>query len=114
VWGRKSLAHLGEPPRGGRRATKWLRQLRNGQKRRRRRHEWEGARGMVGPSGSRLPGGRCAAAETKAPKTLAGVYVQTPPELRGKLEEVAAKAGVTPRCGCATTWRRSLGSCCLR
>jgi hypothetical protein len=37
------------------------------------------------------------AAETKAPKTLAGVYVQTPPELRGKLEEVAAKAGVTPQ-----------------
>jgi hypothetical protein len=25
------------------------------------------------------------------------VYVQTPPELRGKLEEVAAKAGVTPQ-----------------
>jgi hypothetical protein len=37
------------------------------------------------------------AAEAKAPKTLAGVYVQTPPELRGKLEEVAAQAGVTPQ-----------------
>jgi hypothetical protein len=42
-------------------------------------------------------GGGAQAAETKAPKTLAGVYVQTPPELRGKLEEVAAKAGVTPQ-----------------
>jgi hypothetical protein len=42
-------------------------------------------------------GGGSPAAETKAPKTLAGVYVQTPPELRGKLEEVAAQAGVTPQ-----------------
>jgi hypothetical protein len=42
-------------------------------------------------------GGGAPAAETKAPKTLAGVYVQTPPELRGKLEEVAAQAGVTPQ-----------------
>jgi type III secretory pathway component EscV len=42
-------------------------------------------------------GGGASAAETKAPKTLAGVYVQTPPELRGKLEEVAAQAGVTPQ-----------------
>jgi hypothetical protein len=42
-------------------------------------------------------GGGSPAAETKAPKTLAGVYVQTPPELRGRLEEVAAKAGVTPQ-----------------
>lgn len=41
--------------------------------------------------------GAAPAAETKAPKTLAGVYVQTPPELRGKLEEVAAQAGVTPQ-----------------
>jgi hypothetical protein len=52
------------------------------------------------PAGVGAPagwGGGAAAAETKAPKTLAGVYVQTPPELRGKLEEVAAKAGVTPQ-----------------
>jgi hypothetical protein len=42
-------------------------------------------------------GGGASAADTKAPKTLAGVYVQTPPELRGRLEEVAAKAGVTPQ-----------------
>jgi type III secretory pathway component EscV len=47
------------------------------------------------PAGQVPAGGT--AAETKAPKTLAGVYVQTPPELRGKLEEVAAKAGVTPQ-----------------
>jgi hypothetical protein len=47
--------------------------------------------------------GGAAAAETKAPKTLAGVYVQTPPELRGKLEEVAAQAGVTPQ-----VWVRDL------
>jgi hypothetical protein len=47
------------------------------------------------PAGQ-VPGG-APAAETKAPKTLAGVYVQTPPELRGRLEEVAAQAGVTPQ-----------------
>jgi hypothetical protein len=45
----------------------------------------------------KAPAEAAPAAETKAPKTLAGVYVQTPPELRGKLEEVAAKAGVTPQ-----------------
>jgi hypothetical protein len=49
----------------------------------------------------KAPGGAVTAgapaAETKAPKTLAGVYVQTPPELRGRLEEVAAQAGVTPQ-----------------
>jgi hypothetical protein len=54
------------------------------------------------PAGTGAPAapgaaGGAPAAETKAPKTLAGVYVQTPPELRGKLEEVAAKAGVTPQ-----------------
>jgi hypothetical protein len=49
----------------------------------------------VAPAGQ-VPGA-APAAETKAPKTLAGVYVQTPPELRGKLEEVAAQAGVTPQ-----------------
>jgi hypothetical protein len=103
VWGRKSLAHLGEPPRGGRRATRWLRQLRNGQKRR-----VEAGTNGKAPAGSALvgapvgaapagAGGGAPAAETKAPKTLAGVYVQTPPELRGRLEEVAAKAGVTPQ-----------------
>jgi hypothetical protein len=62
--------------------------------------------GAVGTNGRAPAGGGVAAgqvpgaapaAETKAPKTLAGVYVQTPPELRGKLEEVAAKAGVTPQ-----------------
>jgi hypothetical protein len=49
------------------------------------------------PGGAVTAAGGPLAAETKAPKTLAGVYVQTPPELRGKLEEVAAKAGVTPQ-----------------
>jgi hypothetical protein len=47
------------------------------------------------PAGQVPAGG--AAAKTKAPKTLAGVYVQTPPELRGRLEEVAAASGVTPQ-----------------
>jgi hypothetical protein len=50
----------------------------------------------LAPAGTGAGGG-APAAETKAPKTLAGVYVQTPPELRGKLEEVAAQAGVTPQ-----------------
>jgi hypothetical protein len=49
------------------------------------------------PGGAVTAAGGPLAAKTKAPKTLAGVYVQTPPELRGKLEEVAAKAGVTPQ-----------------
>jgi hypothetical protein len=51
------------------------------------------------PVGAAPAGGAGAApaAEAKAPKTLAGVYVQTPPELRGKLEEVAAASGVTPQ-----------------
>jgi hypothetical protein len=52
--------------------------------------------GTGGAAAGQVPVGG-AAGETKAPKTLAGVYVQTPPELRGKLEEVAAKAGVTPQ-----------------
>jgi hypothetical protein len=54
-----------------------------------------GTNGKVADAGQ-VPG-TVPAAETKAPKTLAGVYVQTPPELRGKLEEVAAKYGVTPQ-----------------
>jgi hypothetical protein len=52
--------------------------------------------GAASSGAGQVPAGGTAA-ETKAPKTLAGVYVQTPPELRGKLEEVAAKAGVTPQ-----------------
>jgi hypothetical protein len=49
------------------------------------------------PAGTASGGVGQVPAETKAPKTLAGVYVQTPPELRGRLEEVAAQAGVTPQ-----------------
>jgi hypothetical protein len=52
--------------------------------------------GSASSGGGQVPAG-APAAETKAPKTLAGVYVQTPPELRGRLEEVAAQAGVTPQ-----------------
>jgi hypothetical protein len=52
--------------------------------------------GAVTVGAGQVPGA-APAAETKAPKTLAGVYVQTPPELRGKLEEVAAASGVTPQ-----------------
>jgi hypothetical protein len=51
----------------------------------------------VAPAAAPGAAGGVSAAETKAPKTLAGVYVQTPPELRGRLEEVAAQAGVTPQ-----------------